>query len=89
MTIEHHALIKDLPEYREEIHALKIKNAHFAKMMEGYNDLTTEVEKIEKGGSAVLDEAVAGLKMQRVHLKDELLKMLANEKGACGKACAC
>ncbi len=55
MTIEHHALINDLPEYKDAIHSLKLGNTHFAKLMADYHQLTNEVENIEKAGSATSD----------------------------------
>lgn len=89
MTVEHHALINDLPEYKEQIHALKVGNAHFAKLMDAYHDLTVEIEKIENAGNATSDEIGTGLKAKRVHLKDELLTMLSAEKGQCCGGCGC
>lgn len=91
MTIEHHALVNDLPEHKDTIHALKLGNTHFAKLMEEYHNLTNEVEKLENAGSVVADEAETALKTRRVQLKDELMKMILAEdsKGdaCCGGGC--
>lgn len=82
MTIEHHALVNDCPEYKDQIHALKLKNAHFAKLMEAYHDLTHEIEGIESNGSPVSDETETELKTRRVALKDELVQMILSETDA-------
>lgn len=90
MTVEHHALVIDLPEYREAIHELKVSDAHFARLMEAYHTLTSEIEKLENAGGSTSDEVAHGLKSQRVKLKDELMAMLeakaCNDKdgGCCG-----
>ena len=37
MPLEKHDLIHELPEFKDEIHALKMSNNHFAKMFENKN----------------------------------------------------
>lgn len=89
MTVAHHALVNDLPEYKDAIHALKVSDAHFAKLMDQYHDITREVEKAENAGNAISDEAGHDLKARRVKLKDELLQMLTNQKDKCCGSCGC
>jgi len=93
MTVSHHTLIGDMPEYKDLIPALKTTNGHFAKLMTDYDDLTREIEKIENNGINTSDEANEALKVRRVKLKDELAGMLAAEKNkdgdCCGSSCGC
>ncbi|MBU6234322.1 MAG: DUF465 domain-containing protein [Alphaproteobacteria bacterium] len=87
MTVEHHALVNDLPEYKDAIHALKVSNTHFEKLMEAYHVLTKEIEKIENGGGATSDDIEKDLKQRRVHIKDQLMGMLQETK--CGEGDKC
>ncbi len=38
MTIEKHDLHHELPEFEQEIHQLKINNAHFVRLFKEYHD---------------------------------------------------
>ena len=92
MTVEHHALINDLPEYKDAIHALKVSYAHFARLMEDYHKLTREVERIENEGNSTSDEIEAALKTRRVKLKDELVKIITDFNAGdkkCAQGCGC
>lgn len=76
MAAVHHDLVSELPEYRDQIHALKISNAHFAKLFDEYHTVNREVIRLEGESMPVTDEAFETLKKQRLHLKDELYRML-------------
>lgn len=76
MIIDRHSLAKELPEYKEQIHKLKMENRHFAKLADEYHDLDNEIIRIEEGVENTTDDYVDGLKMKRLHLKDELFAML-------------
>lgn len=76
MIIDRHSLAKELPEYKEQIHQLKMENRHFAKLADQYHDLDNEIIRIEEGVENTTDEYVDGLKKKRLHLKDELFEML-------------
>lgn len=76
MIIDRHSLAKELPEYKEQIHQLKMENRHFAKLADEYHDLDNEIIRIEEGVENTTDEYVDGLKKKRLHLKDELFAML-------------
>lgn len=76
MIIDRHSLAKELPEYKEQIHQLKMENRHFAKLADQYHDLDNEIIRIEEGVENTSDEYVDGLKKKRLHLKDELFEML-------------
>ncbi len=73
---EHHDLRHDLPEHEDAIHALKISNAHFAKLFDEYHEVDREIRRIEQEIEARGDFAMEDLKKQRILLKDELLEMI-------------
>ncbi|KZY72557.1 GTP-binding protein [Oleiphilus sp. HI0071] len=76
MTIEKHDLIHELPEYRDQIHELKMNNAHFAKLFDQYHDVDHEVHRIETGAETPSDDYVEERKKVRLKLKDQLFAML-------------
>ncbi len=76
MPVEHHDLIHEFPELKEQIHKLKTTNAHFRRLFDEYHELTTEIEKMELEIVAKSTETEEKAKKQRLHLKDELYKML-------------
>jgi uncharacterized protein YdcH (DUF465 family) len=76
MTIEHHDLVHEFPQLRDRIHELKTGNTHFRKLFDEYHSLTTSIEKMETGAMPVATHTEEGAKKRRVHLKDELYKML-------------
>lgn len=76
MTIEHHDLVHEFPELRERIHELKVTNNHFHKLMEEYHQLTRDIENMETEVNVVATHTEEEAKVRRVHLKDQLYKML-------------
>lgn len=76
MPIENHSLANELPEHKERIHDLKINNMHFHRLFNEYHDLDKDIHRIEQGVENTSDQYLDGLKLQRLHLKDEMLGML-------------
>ncbi|MFC3853612.1 YdcH family protein [Salinispirillum marinum] len=76
MAVEHHTLGNDLPEFKDEIHALKLNNAHFRKLFDEYHELTRQIENMENEVTPVKTVEEEDAKQRRVHLKDELYHML-------------
>lgn len=76
MTIEHHDLVHEFPQLRDRIHELKTGNTHFRKLFDEYHTLTTSIENMETGAMAVATHTEEDAKKRRVHLKDELYRML-------------
>lgn len=74
--MEKHDLRHEFPELEDKIHELKTTNNHFRKLFDEYHDINNEIHSIETGAEAVADEVLNKLRMQRVHLKDELYAML-------------
>jgi uncharacterized protein len=76
MQVEHHELHNDFPNLVDEIQALKTGNSHFAHLMDEYNTLTREVERLEEEDIPVDDFTIEDLKKKRIKLKDELYQMI-------------
>ena len=76
MTIEHHNLINEFPEYKDKIHDLKMNNRHFQHLSHDYHELDKKIRQSEVEANVVCDETLEDYKKQRLHLKDELLKLL-------------
>ena len=74
--LEKHDLIHELPEYRDQIHEMKMNNRHFAKLFKEYHEVDHEVHRIETGAENTTDEVLEEKKKARLHLKDELFQML-------------
>jgi uncharacterized protein YdcH (DUF465 family) len=80
MQSEHHDLIHEFPEYREEIHKLKMTNEHFKKLFDDYHKLDREVYRVEYNIEPKSDKDMEDLKKKRLALKDEIFKMLKQGK---------
>ena len=91
MHVEHHSLIADFPELREQLHTLRPQDHHFARLADEYEALDKRICRVEDGVDLLDDSALSTLKAERVALKDELsrqLKKAAEPEGCCGK-CTC
>lgn len=71
-----------LHEYKDEIHTLKMENAHFAKIFEKHNDLDQQVEDAEAGRLLLSDVELETLKKEKLLLKDEAYKMILDYQKA-------
>ncbi len=76
MIGEKHDLIHELPEYKNQIHTLKMNNRHFEKMFDKYHDLDHQIRRIEEGIETPEDRYSDELKKERLQLKDELFNMI-------------
>jgi len=65
-----------LAEYRDEIHDLKMQNAHFAKIFEKHNELDQKTTDADEGRLHLSDMEIETLKKEKLLLKDEALKMI-------------
>jgi uncharacterized protein YdcH (DUF465 family) len=76
MQVEKHDLVHELPEYREQIHTLKMSNSHFSRLFDEYHARDHEIHRIEHGNEVSSDAYIEALKKQRLLLKDQLLALL-------------
>ena len=82
MPIEKHDLHKEFPEFTNEIHELKMNDAHFLRLFEEYHDVDKEVHRIEENIETPSDEFTNARKQRRLELKDELHKMIQKRASA-------
>ncbi len=76
MPLTHHPLVKEFPEYKEQIHDLKMKNNHFSNLMKEYEEIDKHVFRIESDEEPTGDEYIRDLKKQRLKIKDELYNII-------------
>lgn len=77
MSLEHHSLLSEFPEYKDAIHTLKTENNHFRRLFDEYHELDKEVYRIESGETPTSDDILEELKKKRLFLKDELFSILS------------
>ena len=71
-----HELSEEFPGQADKIHAMKLADAHFAKLLEQYNEINRAVHRAETRVEAVSDEAETALRQKRMRLKDEIWRAL-------------
>lgn len=76
MPIQHHPLVEEFAEYRETIHELKLKDAHFRKMAHEYEGLDKSIFRAEQGIEIVNDDYLDLIKKERLLLKDKIFRIL-------------
>jgi len=76
MSVEHHDLHHEFPQYNDRIHELKTNDPHFRRLFDEYHELTRSIEKMEDEVTPVATHIEEQAKVRRVHLKDELYRLL-------------
>jgi uncharacterized protein len=71
-----HTVHDEFPDQAEAIHALKLSNAHFARLAGEFDDLAKTIHRAETDIEPMADEHLEALKRQRLRLKDELYAIL-------------
>ncbi len=71
-----HTLHEEFPAEVEKISALKVANAHFARLLDEYDAVNDQVHRAEARVDAVTEVHEAELRRKRSHLKDEIARML-------------
>lgn len=72
-----HDLYEDFPEKAEAIHAMKAKDAHFARLVDEYHAVNRAVHRAETRLDALSSEHETELRQTRMRLKDQIWKQLA------------
>ena len=75
----HHPLIDEFPEYKDQLHALKMSNAHFRRLAHEYEGIDKSVDRAEQGIETVNDDYLNEIKKERLHLKDLIHQMLRSQ----------
>lgn len=79
---EHHDLVHEFPEYRQQIHHLKLVNQHFSRLFDEYHEVDKEIRRIGQQLETPSDAHFESLKVKRLRLKDELYEMLRQDANA-------
>lgn len=66
------------PEYRELISQLKTSDLHFQKKFNKHNQLDEDIKNLEQHSSSDYTTEVHDLKLQKLHLKEEIYAILKN-----------
>ncbi len=74
-----HDLVEDFPQHAARIHDMKVRDHHFARLYAEYDDLQHEIRRINADIEPAGDERIEQLKGRRVHLKDEMYRMLEED----------
>ncbi|HGX91870.1 MAG TPA: DUF465 domain-containing protein [Candidatus Tenderia sp.] len=80
MLGEHHDLNHEFPQYKQRIHELKERDAHFAKLCHEYEEADKEVYRIEEQIETPSDDYTEEVKKRRLLLKDQIFAMLSQSK---------
>ncbi len=80
MLQDNHSLVNELPEYKDQIHTLKMNDAHFKRLFEEYHHLDNEIHNMEQEIILASTMEEEEFKKRRLKLKDTMLQMLRNVK---------
>lgn len=81
MEGHHHKLGEEFPEYRQEIHDLKVNNAHFATLVTRWEELDKRIARAEARIELMSEAEEEQLRKSRLALKDEIYSMLREARG--------
>lgn len=79
MPVSNHSLANELPEYKDKIHELKMRDNHFHRLHSEYDEIDHEIHRIENGTESTSDIYLEDLKKKRLYLKDIMFDMLKKE----------
>ena len=71
-----HELREEFPEFVEQIHTLKVGNAHFQKLADEYHGVNRQIHRIEIGEDHMSQFSEEDLRKRRMVLKDEIYSLL-------------
>lgn len=67
-----HSLADEFPAQAEKIIAMRDKDAHFARLVNEYNDVNERVHRSESRLDLLSEDEEELLRKQRAHLKDHI-----------------
>lgn len=71
-----HELAEEFPESADKIHALKLSDAHFARLVDEYHEVNRLVHRAETLVEPTSDDNETAMRQQRSRLKDRIWQML-------------
>ncbi|MFA7586349.1 MAG: YdcH family protein [Novosphingobium sp.] len=72
-----HTLGDEFPGQMDQIHALKVSNTRFAKLLLDYDAVNDEIHRAETNIAPVTQDHETELRKQRLALKDQIAQALA------------
>ena len=72
-----HTLGEEFPDQMDQIHALKVSNTRFAKLLVDYDAVNDEIHRAETNIAPVSQDHETELRKQRLALKDQIAQALA------------
>lgn len=87
MHVDHHPLIKDFPEKREQLQRLRQQDTAFARKADDYEELDKRICRVEDGVETLDDSALNALKQERVAMKDDIARDIKRASGSCCGGC--
>lgn len=75
-----HAIHEEFPNDADRIHALKVSDAHFARLLDEYDAINDQVAGAESLQTPMSNEAEVERRKKRSHLKDEIARRLSAAK---------
>jgi uncharacterized protein len=79
LTHTPHQLIEEFPAHADLIHALKLKDPHFATLVEQYAQVNNDVHLAETLAHPTTGEQEKELRKRRMQLKDQIWHLLQAE----------
>jgi len=71
-----HELHEEFPHAVEQMHKLKLEDAHFARLSEQYHEVNRAIHRAETLVEPVSDVHETEMRRKRLALKDEIARML-------------
>ncbi|HHL42144.1 MAG TPA: DUF465 domain-containing protein [Hellea balneolensis] len=78
MSHTQHELAEVFPEFKDKIHALKAKDAHFAKLVKRHHKNNRKIHRFETGVKSTSDFHLEDLKKKRLYLLDIIQHILTH-----------
>lgn len=72
-----HELYAELPQQADQLHHLRMTDAHFQRIAERYHHVNREIHRIEAEVEAASDFRLEDLKKQRLAMLDEVVEMIS------------
>lgn len=72
-----HAIHEEFPDDAEKIHELKLSDAHFARLLDDYDQVNDKVHSAATYNPPITDDAEKELRHKRAHLKDEIAAIMS------------
>jgi uncharacterized protein len=72
-----HTLGDEFPDQMEQVHALKVSDARFAKLLFEYDEVNDEIHRAETNIAPVSQDHETELRKRRLALKDRIAQALA------------